>query len=231
MTDGGFQRLSAGRSLLIADCGRPPGPGLDRCAHAGTLSFEFSVGRDRLIVNCGAAPNSSLQWREAACATAAHSTLIIADTSSSEVRADGLGHRPEQVEQQRQEAGGAHWMEMSHDGWNQPFGAVHRRRLYMADSGDDIRGEDAIEALTPQPYLVRFHLHPTVDASLQQDGEAVLMRLPSGSGWRLRAEGARMALEESIYLGGTTPRKSEQVVLSGYEDGAQHIKWAITRVG
>lgn len=231
MTDGGFQRLSAGRSLLIADCGRPPGPGLDRFAHAGTLSFEFSVGRDRLIVNCGAAPSASLQWREAACASAAHSTLVIADTSSSEVCAEGLGHRPENVEQQRQEAGGAHWLEMSHDGWKRPFGAVHRRRLYMADSGDDIRGEDAIEAPTPQPYVVRFHLHPSVDASLQQDGEAVLMRLPSGSGWRLRADGARMALEESIYLGGTTPRKSEQVVLSGYEDGAQHIKWAITRVG
>ncbi len=231
MTDGGFQRLSAGRSLLITDCGRPPGPALDRFSHAGTLSFELSVGRDRMIVNCGAPPTASLQWREAACATAAHSTLIIADTSSSEVRPEGLGHRPENVEQQRQEAGGAHWLEMSHDGWARPFGAVHRRRLYMADSGDDIRGEDAIEAATPQPYVVRFHLHPAVDASLQQDGEAVLMRLPSGSGWRLRADGARMALEESIYLGGATPRKAEQVVLFGYEDGAQHIKWAITRVG
>jgi uncharacterized heparinase superfamily protein len=120
---------------------------------------------------------------------------------------------------------------MSHDGWRRPFGALHRRRLYMADSGDDIRGEDAIEAPTPQPYVVRFHLHPAVDASLQQDGEAVLIRLPAGSGWRLRADGARMTLEESVYLGGSTPRKAEQVVLSGYEDGPQHVKWAITRVG
>jgi uncharacterized heparinase superfamily protein len=101
----------------------------------------------------------------------------------------------------------------------------------MADSGDDIRGEDAIEAESPQPYTIRFHLHPNVDASLQQDGEAVLLRLPSGSGWRLRADGARMTLEESVYLGGATPRKAEQVVLSGYEDGPQQVKWAITRVG
>jgi uncharacterized heparinase superfamily protein len=231
MLDGGFQRLSAGRSLLIVDCGKPTFPGLDRYAHAGTLAFELSVGRDRMIVNCGAAPAASGEWRDAARATAAHSTLVIADTSSSEILENGLGRRPEHVEQTRQEAGGAHWLEMSHDGWRRVFGAVHRRRLYMADSGDDIRGEDAIEAESPQPYTIRFHLHPNVDASLQQDGEAVLLRLPSGSGWRLRADGARMTLEESVYLGGSTPRKAEQVVLSGYEDGPQQVKWAITRVG
>ena len=231
MPDGGFQRLSAGRSLLIVDCGKPTPHGLDRFAHAGTLSFELSVGRDRMIVNCGAAPAASGEWRDAARATAAHSTLVIADTSSSEIRDTGLGRRPEHVEQQRQEAGGAHWLEASHDGWRRVFGAVHRRRLYMADSGDDIRGEDVIEAESPQPYTIRFHLHPNVDASLQQDGEAVLLRLPSGSGWRLRADGAKMTLEESAYLGGPIPRKSEQIVLTGYEDGPQQVKWAITRVG
>jgi uncharacterized heparinase superfamily protein len=231
MQEGGFERLAAGRSLLIVDVGAPAAPGLDRFAHAGTLSFELSVGRDRMIVNCGAAPAASGEWRDASRATAAHSTLTIADTSSSELTADGLGRRPEHVELQRQEATGAHWLEASHDGWRRPFGAVHRRRLYMAESGDDIRGEDVVEAATPQPFIVRFHLHPSVDASLQQDGEAVLLRLPSGSGWRLRADGARMSIEESIYLGGATPRRCEQVVLTGYQDGEQQVKWAITKIG
>jgi uncharacterized heparinase superfamily protein len=229
--DGGFHRLQAGRSVLIMDCGAPAAPKIDRFAHAGTLSFELSIGRDRLIVNCGAAPAATGEWRDAYRSTAAHSTLVIADTNSSELRAEGLGRRPEKVEVQRQEANGAHWLDASHDGYARPYGAVHRRRLYIAESGEDIRGEDAIEAERPQPYAVRFHLHPMVDASLQQDGEAVLLRLPSGSGWRLRAEGARITLEESIYLGGPEPRRSEQVVLTGYEDGAQQVKWAITKVG
>ena len=151
--------------------------------------------------------------------------------NSSELKPDGIGRQPEKVEAQRQEANGAHWLEASHDGYRKPFGAVHRRRLYLAESGDDIRGEDAIESPTPQPYTLRFHLHPSVTASLQQDGEAVLLRLPSGSGWRLRAEGARMTLEESIYLGGPEPKRSEQVVLTGYADGAQQVKWAISKVG
>jgi uncharacterized heparinase superfamily protein len=231
LTDGGFQRLQAGRSVVIVDCGVPPPAGLDRYAHAGTLSMELSVGRERMIVNCGAFPAGSAEWRDASRTTAAHSTLVIADVSSSEQRPEGLGRRPAVVEAQRQEANGAHWLEASHDGWKKLFGAVHRRRLYLAESGDDMRGEDAIEAATPQPFTLRFHLHPDVSASLQQDGEAVLLRLRSGGGWRLRADGARMSLEESIYLGGPEPRRSEQVVLTGYTDGPQQVKWAVSKVG
>ncbi len=231
LTEGGFQRLQAGRTVLIIDCGAPAPAKLDRVAHAGTLGFELSVGRDRMVVNVGAAPAAGNEWRDATRATAAHSTLAIADTNSSELKPDGLGRRPEQVEVQRQEANGAHWLEVSHDGYRRAFGAIHRRRLYVAESGDDIRGEDVVEAATPQPYVIRFHLHPEVNATLQQDGEAVLLRLPGGSGWRLRADGAALTLEESLYLGGPEPRRCEQVVLTGLQDGPQHVKWAITKLG
>ncbi len=231
LTDAGFYRLAAGRSVLIVDAGVPAPRGLDRFAHAGTLSLELSVGRERLVVNCGAAPAASEAWRDALRATAAHSTLVIADVNSSELAPDGLRRRPEKVEVERQEASGAHWLETSHDGWSKPFGAIHRRRLYMAESGEDIRGEDAIEAPIPQAFTIRFHLHPGVTASLQQDSEAALLRLPSGAGWRLRAEGARMTLEESIYLGNNEARRAEQVVLTGYADGPQQVKWAVSKVG
>jgi uncharacterized heparinase superfamily protein len=235
LSEGGFHRLQAGRTVLIVDCGVPAPAGIDRFAHAGTLAFELSVGRDRMIVNVGAAPAAGPEWRDATRATAAHSTLVIADTSSSELRPEGLGRRPEAVHVQRQEANGAHWLEASHDGYRKPFGAIHRRRLYVSESGEDIRGEDAVEPAAegfgPHPYTVRFHLHPDVDASVQRDGEAVLLRLPGGSGWRLRAEGARLTLEESIYLGGPYLRRAEQVVLTGHQDGPQQVKWAITKVG
>jgi len=135
------------------------------------------------------------------------------------------------VKAQRQEANGAHWLEAEHDGWRKPFGAVHRRRLYLAESGDDIRGEEVIESAEPLPFTVRFHLHPDVQTSMQQDGESVLLRLRSGGGWRLRADGAKLSLDESIYLGGPDPRRAEQVVLTGHQDGPQQVKWAISKVG
>jgi uncharacterized heparinase superfamily protein len=230
LTDGGFHRMQAGRSVLIVDCGAPAPVGLDRLAHAGTLSMELSIGRDRLIVNCGAFLAGPPEWHDAARATAAHSTLVIGDLNSSELKPEGLGRRPITVEVNRQEAAGAHWLDVSHDGWKKTFNAVHRRRLYMAESGEDVRGEDLIEASEPQPFTLRFHLHPDVQASKQQDGAAVLMRLKSGMFWRLRADGAQLNLEETIYLGGAEPRRGEQIVLTGFADGPQHIKWALSKV-
>ena len=238
----GFQRLQAGRTLVIVDTGAPPAgrpaagegglpAGADRFAHAGTLAFEMSVGRDRLIVNCGAAPAAEDAWRDALRSTAAHSTLVLSDTNSSELRPEGLGRRPEQVETARHESAGAQWLEASHDGWRRSFGAVHRRRLYLAESGDDLRGEDMVEVGgdgTLPPFALRFHLHPGVVASLLQDESAALLRLPSGIGWKIRAKGARVALEESVYLG-LEPRRSSQVVLVA-EDGEASVQWAITRV-
>lgn len=231
LTEGGFYRLQAGRTLLLVDAGAPPGPGLDRTSHAGTLSFEMSVGRDRVIVNCGAAPAAGDDWQDAVRATAAHSTVTISDTNSAELRLGGLGRRPETVEAHRQEANGAHWLDISHDGYRLPFEATHYRRLYVSESGEDVRGEDAIDAPAGVSYSIRFHLHPSVTATLETDPDAVLLRLHSGAFWRLRADGVRPALEDSLYLGGTEPRPSRQVVLCAEADGPQQIKWAISRMG
>ena len=239
--EAGFQRLQAGRTLVIADCGAPPdaqrgpsaGPaGLprhaDRFHHAGTLAFELSVGRDRMIVNCGAAPAAHSEWRDALRSTAAHSTLTLADTNSAELRDDGLGRRPDNVEAERQEANGAQWLDSSHDGYKRGFGVIHRRRLYLSDSGDDLRGEDALEGAEIPAYVIRFHLHPSVSATLQPDENAVLLRLPSGAGWRLRASRAQVALEESVYVAGE-PRSTQQVVLS-VEAGTASVQWGLGRV-
>ncbi|MGG5812248.1 heparinase II/III family protein [Falsiroseomonas sp. CW058] len=237
----GFQRLAASRTLVIVDCGAPPAArregagglprGADRFAHAGTLSFEMSVGRNRVIVNCGAAPAAEGEWRDALRATAAHSALVLADTNSSELKPEGLGRRVEAVEADRQESAGAQWLEASHDGWVRQFGLRHRRRFYLSESGDDLRGEDVLEperdAAVPG-FVVRFHLHPGVVASLQTDEAGVLLRLADGAGWRLRAKGARVAIEESIYLA-AEPRRSQQVALHA-EPGAASIQWAIGRV-
>ncbi len=231
LVEGGFHRLQAGRSVLVLDGGAPPPAGIDRTAHAGTLAMELSVGRERLIVNCGGMPTAEGAWRDAARATAAHSTLVIGDVNSSELKPRGLGRRPETVEVQRQEANGAHRLEATHDGYRRVNGAIHRRSVYMAESGEDVRGEDAVEAPSPLPYVVRFHLHPLVTPTLQQDGETVVLRLGTGATWRFRAVGAAVSLEESIYLGSDEKRPSQQIVLTGSQDGPQLVKWAITKFG
>ncbi len=253
-----FERIAANRTLLLIDVGAPPQSGYESHCFAGTLSFEMSVGKDRLIVNGGAGVGGSPVWRRAMQSTLAHSTLTIDDRNSSEIFDDeGLfssparplgrivGRRPERVACRRDEAEGAVWLEGSHDGYLKPFGLIHRRRIYLSPSGDDLRGEDLLvlpDGVTQvkadvlgKPFTLRFHLHPTVRSSLVQDGAAVLLGLSGGGGWRFRSAGGnhQPKLEESVYLGQRgKPRRNEQIIVTGEigPEGAM-IKWALRRVG
>jgi uncharacterized heparinase superfamily protein len=132
------------------------------------------------------------------------------------------------VEAERQEANGAQWLDASHDGYRRGFGAVHRRRLYLSESGDDLRGEDAVEGENLPGFTVRFHLHPGVVASRQEAENTVLLRLPSGASWRFRAKEAILAVEDSVFMAGE-PRRSSQIVLSA-EAGTASVQWALSRV-
>jgi uncharacterized heparinase superfamily protein len=227
----GFERMMAGRVVVLMDTGAHPPPGLDRDAHAGTLSFEMSVGRERLIVNCGAHPSGDEAWRRALSATAAHSTATVGETNSAEIVADGgLGRRPSKVLCQRREQDGAMLVDASHDGYLRSFGIVHHRRLYLGEGGEDVRGEDRLTGPPGRSFAIRFHLHPDVTVA-QPDESGVLLRLPSGAAWRLRTSGGTRDVAESIYLGtGNEPRHSTQIVVAGQtgDDGAM-IKWALRR--
>ena len=124
------------------------------------------------------------------------------------------------------------WIEAAHDGYVQRFGLTHTRRLFLSAGGEDLRGEDRLVGRAGATFAVRFHLHPTVQVSLSQDGNAALMRLPSGIGWRLRTDGAQVSLADSSYFGVGEIRKTQQIVLSGpvLTQGAT-VLWAIRREG
>src|SRR6516164_11587111 len=227
----GFDRLQAFKSLVLIDTGGPPPRGFDDHAHAGTLSFELSHERERIIVNCGAYRGPKPNWWRVARASAAHSVMVVADTNSIEIRADGtLGRIPASVVRERAEHEGQQWVSATHDGYRERFGLIYARQLFLSADGEDLRGEDRLTGLPGAAFAVRFHLHPSVQASLARDGSAALLRLSSGIVWRLRAAGAEMSLGESVYLGSGEARKTQQVVLSGtVPAGGATVRWAIRR--
>jgi uncharacterized heparinase superfamily protein len=229
--DTGFDRLQAFKSLVLFDTGKPPPRGFDDHAHAGTMSFELSHERERIIVNCGAYRGPKPNWWRVARASAAHSVLVVADTNSVEIRADGaLGRSPTSVAHERAEHEGQQWVSATHDGYRERFGLIYARQLFLSADGEDLRGEDRLTGLPGAAFAVRFHLHPSVQASLMRDGSAALLRLPTGIVWRLRAAGAEMSLGESVYLGSGEARKTQQVVLSGtVPAGGATVRWAIRR--
>ncbi len=230
----GFQRLQAGRLSVLADAGRPPGPGLDSTTQAGTLAIEVTAGRQRLIVNCGAFANDA-EWDPLLKGTAAHSTVTLAERNSSEVLAGGgLGRRPRQVSCRRDDRSGSQLLETSHDGYVPLFGVEHHRRLALSEDGEALVGEDRLTGgRAGLAYAVRFHLHPSVQATLIQGGSACLLRLPRGEGWRFRTQDMEIALEQSIYFGRLDdPRRSLQIVLHGELDGQETTAlWWLQREG
>jgi uncharacterized heparinase superfamily protein len=232
----GYERLQAGRSLLLIDVGAPPPHPFDAMAHAGLGCFEFSVGRERLIVNCGSPAGvgheGEVSWRQALAATAAHTALTLADMNACEVRDEGgLGRAPHILTAQRYEQDGASFVEVTHDGYRDRLGAVCQRTLALSSAGDALTGTDRIEGGTGHDATLRFHLHPTVQASLAHDGRSVLLRTPSGSGWRFRAEGSvAVGLESSLYASRGAPRRTSQIRVAKPLRGSETIlEWSLMR--
>lgn len=238
--ESGFRRLEREDTVIIADMGPPAEVDDSRNCHAGTLSFEMSRGKQRVIVNCGSAnalpevPEMDLY--RLSRSTAAHSTVVLNDKNSSEIRKDGLiGRGPTLVESQCFDEKGHGLLVASHDGYVQRFGLLHRRMIYLSRQGDDIRGEDCLERQQqslkgPVPqYDVRFHLHPDVTLSLQSGANRVLMRLPTGEFWQFQCSGAELTVEDSLYLGqGTKLQNCRQIILSGAtKDDKTVIKWSL----
>ncbi len=229
----GYERLTAGRSLLLVDVGAAPPAPYDETAHAGLFGFEFSVGRERLIVNCGPGPRGDKAWHQAMAATAAHSTMTLNDMNACDVLSQGgLSDRAHVVDAQRYEKDGAHVVELSHDGYLVNLDTSLSRLLTLSADGELLQGREILQGPPGIAFSLRWHLHPSVQVSIIQDGSAALLRTPSGMGWRLSllTDRARLELEPSIYAGIDPPRQTWQIKSIGVTNGrATIVPWQLTR--
>lgn len=231
----GLMRLKARRSLVLFDAMPPPPPVDSAGAHAGTLAFEFSDGEARMVVNIGHGTGPLAQLSRT---TAAHSTLVLADTNSSELRDDGaLGHGVREIRLEREEAPEAFRVTASHDGYERRFRLLHQRTLTLARNGARLEGADRLLPGRRPPrrgtaFDIRFHLHPDVVASPTGGGDGVLLKLANRHGWLFEADGGAVRLEESLFLDSAGPRRSRQIVVHGTASprGAD-IRWHFERLG
>ncbi|QXX75760.1 hypothetical protein MHY1_02591 [Methylovirgula sp. HY1] len=241
----GYQRLEAGASILIIDTGRPPPADFSTLAHAGSLSFEWSVGPQKLIVNCGAPGPLHTAARTPARATAAHSTIVVADTSSCHFAGehgleswfkDQVLAGPTHIPVERQQLPECVRMSLAHDGYVSRFGLIHHRLLTLSDDGLRLDGEDSLRPavraknLPDYPYAMRFHIHPAVHLQSVLDDSAVLLTLPDTSRWIFDTPDARISVEESIYFAAADgPRANQQIVIYGDTAQTTQIAWTFRR--
>jgi uncharacterized heparinase superfamily protein len=245
----GYQRLEGGRLVLVADVGAPPRHSYSKLACAGCLSFEMSSGLQRIVVNCGA-PASGEDQRRASRTTAAHSTATIGNVSSCRFLEgeDGWWGRrlvarwllrrwgaiilrgPGPVAVDRHDEPGFAVLAGRNDGYQYPFGITHERRWELALDGSRVNGEDAFRRDgrargRPRAVAIRFHLHPTVNASGAGDGR-VLLTTSLGGIWTFEAEGADIAIENSVFFAGVAgSRRSAQIVLHLAVADEARVQW------
>jgi len=243
----GYCRLQAGQAVVIADTGHTPLPGANPQAGLGPLSFEFSDGAHRIVVNCGALAEPDAEWDMAARHTAAHSTACLGDEPAGRILAGRLAASmfggpvvlgPGGIEANVISNDDGTVLISRHDGYERSFGVAHERRLFLATNGRDLRGEDRfladlerLDQLTGVDFAIRFHLHPSLNASLSRDRSSVMLLLPNRQGWRFSARGGVMALEDSVYMPGQVkPRRGQQIVLRGAVGRPDRVLWAFKRV-
>lgn len=233
----GFQRLEAARTVVIADTGAARGASQSAAGFQGGASFHFSSGRSRIVVNCGSGAHLTAEWRSALRRPAAHSTLSAEPESALPDfgKASTFTHR-------RAEDARGHLLEIERPFTELPDGPHHSRRLFLNAHGDNLRGEDTLcqpDASLLSAWQFRFHLHPTVRASLARDGRSVILALSNKEGWRFRCNFKQIALEKSVYLGSAgQPEATEQIVLKAdatkpLEDGSvgdMVLKWSFQRM-
>ncbi len=241
----GYQRLEASGTVAMMDCGPPPPPELSTIAHAGTLAFEMSSGHCRFVVNCGAPFRPVGEWRRLARTTAAHSALIVDDHSSARLRDDGLLVRligpvllpgPQQVdvdrhEQEIEDEGVEIAVTARHDGYARTYGVLHERGLRLTADGDRLEGTDRIlpagDATGAVPYVVRFHLHPSVRT--ETFGDTVRLTGPNGEAWDFACAEVRPVVEPSVHLADVHGlRRAEQITLTVAADGPRALSWVFT---
>ncbi|HZU51363.1 MAG TPA: heparinase II/III-family protein [Sphingomicrobium sp.] len=211
----------------LIDAAPPPPQKIAERGSASTLAFELSDGSQRLVVNCGGPgpvpsdlPQELLQ---ALRTTAAQSTLVLSDTNSTNILADGsLGKGVEDVAIDRSEDNDASRIEASHDGYVRAFGLVHKRSLMLGNDGKELRGADQLTARGRKkiresaPYAVRFHLAPGVEATITADGMGAILRSKGAPAWNFRCRGGNLISEESLWIDGRgRPHRTSQLVIVG----------------
>jgi uncharacterized heparinase superfamily protein len=240
--DWGYQRVSAGKSVLLLDAGPPPLARQSASGCASTLAFELSHNGQRIIVNCGGAAfvgaTLSAELARGLRTTAAHSTLCLNDTNSTAILPGGqLGKGVTEVGLDRRDIDQATRIEASHDGYAKSFGYNHARLLILRSDGMELRGEDT---LLPQDKPrndvmahIRFHLGPDIEIAPSDQPQTALLRMFDGSNWAFTTSGGLLSVDDSLWVDQNgRPHPTQQLVIAADTGkGELHISWQLRHLG
>ena len=235
----GYQRLEAHEALILIDAGAPPPIEFSAHAHAGCLSFEFSLGVERIVVNSGSPSAQQYNLRGLARETSAHSTLMLDDRSSARIDfAPNLivGEKylidgPNIVTVERTKSDDHISIALTHDGYVREFGLIHSRALMLKKDAAFFSGRDRLILANNElirrksDFVIRFIFHPRITLTLSPHGVDIL--LANGQKLLFETIGAALEIKESVFLASPAgARRCQQILLKGAATEQTDVSWS-----
>jgi len=158
----GFRKLVRNDTSVIIDCGEFSKPDILNSSTASTLAFELAYKNSRIFVSSGKFKDSKNDYRNSKNFNA----IEIDGHSSSSILSMGLtGKHVEKVESffQEEKTLGIGFEGAFYGFKNNKI--KHSRRIFLAENGDEIRGEDSI-LHAENDVKAFFHVHPRYDVKI-----------------------------------------------------------------
>ncbi|KMQ96013.1 heparinase ii iii family protein [Lasius niger] len=204
-----FVRMECGKGLVLIDAGRPVEDLPQNKTHAGILSFEFSYGKTRIFSNMGAGilPERQKAWRQGS----SHN-LIVPNGKSCLLFKDeeDFIYAPRYIQRHTYTQDDGELIVLSHDFYRVSLGGTWERQIFLSHNGELLRGEELWYGRQMPDMVMRFHLHPDVDAVWEED--EIIIR-SAGMAWRFSCEGGVLCLDDDLYVGKVVPKETKQIVI------------------
>ena len=206
---------------------------------SGPLSFEFFFKDKKVITNSGYFQNYQHQLNQISKSTAAHSTLIIDNSSASSFKKNQLGlnivNKGYKITNKKIVYEKNFWsIRGLHDGYLSNYGVMHERTLEFYPEINKIIGKDKLikkKNFKSANFDIRFHLMPETKITKLQDEKTVLVELEN-SGWRFFSNDGSIGIETGLYFGKKNNFKENQnIFINGsMNSDDQLIEWELNKV-
>ena len=236
---GGYGILRNKNYLLAMDIGNNPENKFTENYQSGPLSFEFIFKDKKIFCNCGYHQNLKHKLNEISRSTAAHTTLVLNNTSITNFKKNAKGSLQNKTNFRILNKNVVfeknYWLiKGSHDGYLREFGIIHERSLEFYPEKNKLIGIDMLNKknnFKSSNFEIRFHLMPNSKVTKTQDSKTVLIELEN-SGWRFYTEFGSINVETGLYFGNKNKFvENQNIYISGSTGNVnQDIKWEISKI-
>ena len=234
----GYTILQNKKICLAMDTGFSPDFRHSEDYQSGALSFEIISNGKKLISNCGYYKTGNPKLNQLSKSSAAHSTLIIDDSSSCKflkkkdawMLKTGLKITEKKFVFEKN-----YWkITAAHDGYLKKYNSIHKRDIEFYPEQMIFVGIDKIiRKKTNKNYKfeIRFHLDPSIRLMKTQDNKSVLIELDQ-EGWKFTCDNYDINIDNGLYFGNKNSYiENQNIFISGISNNdEENIKWGIKKI-